>query len=277
VARHTLGRHRLHAAALSVLILSSVLPVAVSGFAHPDSRPAAAPVTAGRSPASVTVPEDPRSAARHDAAEVRMLADRAAAKAAQIAAVKAAAAAKAQAARIAAVKAQARAKAVAAARIARQRQQAAAARAIRTAASKSSTARSGSGGYRGRNHMWYPALGISYPVSWFPCSRSRPPDNFVYRWGCAGRNNVYLMAHAAGKFGPLNRAYYSGRLARGQLLVYADNAGRIHRYRLVWSRTYPPLTTASWAWASQARSSATLQTCIGSNSQLRLFVRFVEV
>ncbi len=125
--------------------------------------------------------------------------------------------------------------------------------------------------------MWYPSLGINHSVSWFPCSRSRAPDNYVYRWGCAGWNNVYLMAHAWGKFKPLNRAYYSGRLAKGQLLVYADSRGGVHYYRLEWWRTYPPLTTAAWAWAPQLRSSATLQTCVGPNSELRLFVRFREI
>ena len=270
--RHSLARHyKLHAAALSVLIMTTVLPVAVSGFAQlPAERPAGAPVSAGLSRAEVAIPGNPHFSARREAAEARILADQAAAKAAQIAAAKAAAAAKAKAAKLAA--ARAKAAKVAAAQKARQRQQAAA----RAAATKA-TARTQTSGYRGRNHVWYPALGISYGVSWFPCSRSRPPDNLVYRWGCAGSNNVYLMAHAWGKFSPLNRAYYSGRLARGQLLIYADNSGRVHRYRLSWWRTYPPLTTASWAWASLSRSSATLQTCVGSNSSMRLFVRFVEV
>ncbi|HEX5823762.1 MAG TPA: hypothetical protein VFY18_04805, partial [Candidatus Limnocylindrales bacterium] len=41
--------------------------------------------------------------------------------------------------------------------------------------------------YHGRNHVWIPSLRISRSVSSFPCSRTRPPDNAVYRWGCAGR------------------------------------------------------------------------------------------
>ncbi|MGI8703075.1 MAG: hypothetical protein ACR2JZ_01020 [Candidatus Limnocylindrales bacterium] len=151
------------------------------------------------------------------------------------------------------------------------------------AARQSAPAAGGSGGstnsaaYSGRNHMWYPALGINQPVGWFPCDRAAAPDNYVYRWGCAGSNNVYLLGHAWGKFAALNRAYYNGGLAQGQLVVYADNDGRIHYFRLAWLKTYPPVAEASWAWAGQSQSSLTLQTCVGSNSEERLFVRFTEV
>jgi hypothetical protein len=262
VDRHSTSRHtRLASVTLLVLVMTPVLPVAVSGFgtgAPAELTVHTAPVVWNR-----PVPADPRTSAQHEIAEAKLAADRATQQA-RVAAAAKAAAAKAAAAKRAAI---AKAKALAAAR---KRQQTAG-----TGAVKGSTP--GAAGYRGRNRMWYPALGISYSVSWFPCSRSRAPDNYVYRWGCAGSNNVYLMGHAWGKFSPLYRAYYSGRLSRGQLLVYADNSGRVHRYRLSWWRTYPPLTSASWAWASLSRSSATLQTCVGPNSSLRLFVRFVEV
>ena len=261
VDRHSTSRTRLAAVTLLVLLMTPVLPVAVSGFgngARVDTAVRTAPAVWNR-----PVPADPRTSARYEIAAAKIAAERAAHQQRL-----AAAAAKAAAAKQAAMAKAAKAKALAAAR---QRQQAAA----RAGAVKGSTP--GGAGYRGRNRMWYPALGISYSVSWFPCSRSRAPDNYVYRWGCAGSNNVYLMGHAWGKFSPLYRAYYSGRLSRGQLLVYADNSGRVHRYRLSWWRTYPPLTSASWAWASLSRSSATLQTCVGPNSSLRLFVRFVEV
>src|SRR5262245_48273670 len=56
------------------------------------------------------------------------------------------------------------------------------------ASAKSVTA--GASARQGRNHVWIPALGINRSVESFPCSRTRPPDNYVYRWGCAGRNNV---------------------------------------------------------------------------------------
>jgi hypothetical protein len=263
VDRHSISRHaRLFAVTCFVVLLTPLLPVAASGLGHGVQL---APVDRGAqlAPAawSRPVPADPRVSARHEIAEAQLLAQRAADQAR-------AAALRAAAAKAAAAKARVVALAAAKARAARERQAAA-------AASHWNIARTVS--YSGRNRMWYPALGMSYSVSWFPCSRSRAPDNYVYRWGCAGSNNVYLMGHAWGKFNPLYRAYYGGRLARGQLLVYADNSGRIHRFHLSWWRTYPPLTSASWAWAAQSRSSATLQTCVGPNSSLRLFVRFVEV
>jgi hypothetical protein len=264
VDRHSISRRaRLFAVTCFVLLLAPVLPVAVSGFGHgvqltPVDRAAVRTAVTNR-----PVPGDPRLSARHEIAEAQLGAQRA--QLARAAAAKAAAI-KAAAARAAAAKARA-ALGVARSRAARER---------KAAPTPGHTGR-GASGYSGRNRMWYPALGMSYSVSWFPCSRSRAPDNFVYRWGCAGSNNVYLMGHAWGRFSPLYRAYYGGRLARGQLLVYADNSGHIHRFRLSWWRTYPPLTSASWAWVGQSRSSATLQTCVGANSSLRLFVRFVEV
>jgi hypothetical protein len=131
--------------------------------------------------------------------------------------------------------------------------------------------------YRGRNHLWIPSLGINKTVQSFPCSRTRPPDAGVYRWGCAGRNNVYLMSHAWSTFKPLHDAYVRGRLHKGMKVVYADGTGRVHTYAVVWWRVVAPTTAASWAWASLSRPSMTLQTCVGSNSQYRLMVRLVRV
>jgi len=114
-------------------------------------------------------------------------------------------------------------------------------------------------------------------VNAFPCSRTRPPDNYLYRWGCAGRNNVYLMGHAASVFKPLHNAYVGGRLKQGMKVPYADGSGRVGTYSVIWWRVVPPTTAASWAWAAQSRPSMTLQTCVGSNSQYRLMVRLVKV
>jgi hypothetical protein len=175
-------------------------------------------------------------------------------------------------ARVTAAREQAAAEAQARAEAAARAKAAALARAEAEARARAEAAR-----FRGRNHFWYPALGISHSVDWFPCDRSRPPDNLVYRWGCSGSGNVYVMAHAWGWFRPLNHAYYAGTLEPGQLVAYADNDGRTHFYRLDWWKTWRPLPSASWAWASQSRSSLTLQTCVGANSELRLFVRFHEV
>ena len=85
--------------------------------------------------------------------------------------------------------------------------------------------------FSGRNHLWIPSLGINRSIAWFPCSRAREPDNYVYRWGCAGSNNVYLLGHAWGVFKPLHDAYASGRLKVGMKAMYADANGRVARLR----------------------------------------------
>ena len=172
--------------------------------------------------------------------------------------------------------AQVRAEAVLAAK-ARAEARAQAEAAARAKAEAEARARREAARYQGQNHFWYPALGIDHSVAWFPCSRSRPPDSLLYRWGCAGSGNVYLLAHAWSWFAPLNRAYYAGTLEPGQLVAYADPDGRTRFYRLAWWKVWQPLPSASWAWASQSRSSLTLQTCVGANSELRLFVRYHEV
>ena len=131
--------------------------------------------------------------------------------------------------------------------------------------------------YHGRNHVWIPGLRINRSVRSFPCSRSRPPDNYVYRWGCAGRNNIYLLGHAYSVFKPLHDAYVGGRLRKGLKVIYADGAGRVHTYSVIWWRVVRPTTSASWAWAAQSRPSMTLQTCLGAHSEYRLMVRLVRI
>lgn len=141
----------------------------------------------------------------------------------------------------------------------------------------SSTAATSSTARTGRNHVWIPELGVNRSVSSFACSRSAAPDNLVYRWGCAGRNNVYLLGHAWGVFKPLHDAYTSHRLHTGMKAYYADNSGKVHTYVVKWWRVVAPTTSASWAWASLGTPSMTLQTCVGSNSKYRLMVRLVQV
>ena len=102
--------------------------------------------------------------------------------------------------------------------------------------------------YAGRNHFWFPSLGINQAVYGYPCGSSAPPGPQVYRWGCAGANNVYLLAHAGGKFGPLHDAYVDGRLKAGMLAIYADSAGHVHYYRLQWVKVTAPLASSHWAW-----------------------------
>lgn len=139
------------------------------------------------------------------------------------------------------------------------------------------TVHSGPVVYAGRNHFWFPSLGINQAVYGYACDSSAPPGPQVYRWGCAGANNVYLLAHAGGKFAPLHDAYVAGRLKTGMLAIYADGAGHVHYYRLEWVKVTAPLASSHWAWDPQPVSSLTLQTCLGAQSQWRIFVRFLEV
>jgi Sortase domain len=128
----------------------------------------------------------------------------------------------------------------------------------------------------GTSRMWIPSLGLTHPVVLFPCPRQRPPDNYMYRWGCAGENNVYLLGHAHSVFKPLHDAYVEGRLRVGMLAMYADPDGRIRSYRVTEWRVVDPVDS-HWAIASQPVPSMTLQTCVGKQSQWRLNVRLVAV
>lgn len=130
--------------------------------------------------------------------------------------------------------------------------------------------------YHGTNHMWMPALGINRSVTYFPCSRSTPPGLAVYRWGCAGANNVYLFAHAYAAFKPLHDAYVGGRLRKGMKVMYADGSGHVRTYAISWWKLTTP-DKGGFAFAAQSRPSLTLQTCVGSKSQYRLIVRLVQV
>jgi hypothetical protein len=131
--------------------------------------------------------------------------------------------------------------------------------------------------FKGTNHVWIPALGINKSVKAFPCSRTRPPDNYMYRWGCAGANNVYLMGHAYSVMKGLHDAYTSGRLRAGMKAYYAGSNGKVHTYVVKWWKKVLPTPDAAWAWAAQSVPSMTLQTCVGKNSEYRLMVRLVEV
>jgi hypothetical protein len=131
--------------------------------------------------------------------------------------------------------------------------------------------------FSGTNHVWIPALGISKSVHAFPCERTRPPDNYMYRWGCSGANNVYLMGHAYSVMKPLHDAYYNGRLKVGMKAYYAGSNGKVHAYAVKWWKKTLPTPDASWAWAPQPVPSMTLQTCVGKDSKYRLMVRLVDV
>ncbi len=130
--------------------------------------------------------------------------------------------------------------------------------------------------FRGRNHVWIPALGVNRSISFFSCSSSAYPGDRVYRWGCAGGNNVYLFGHAHSVFKPLHDAYVRGRLAKGMKVYYADGNGKVRTYAVSWWKVTTP-DKGAWAYAGQSRPSLTLQTCVGSRSQYRLIVRLLQV
>ena len=139
-----------------------------------------------------------------------------------------------------------------------------------------SVAPAASAAYRGTNHVWIPSLGINRSVEFFPCARTKPPGHQLYRWGCAGANNVYLMAHAATVFKPLHDAYVSGRLRVGMEAIYADGSGRVTRYAVSYWKVVRPDGDVGWAFSAQSTPSMTLQTCVGADSAYRLVVRLVK-
>ena len=139
---------------------------------------------------------------------------------------------------------------------------------------KAGTSKSKSPSYRGTNHFWIPSLGMSYGVHWYGCSASYYPRNVIYRWGCAGTNNVYLFGHAYGVMKPLHDLYVRGGLRKGMVAVFANANGKVTKYRVTEWRVVRP-TQIAWQIASQPRPSMTLQTCIGKNSEYRLNVRLV--
>jgi sortase (surface protein transpeptidase) len=131
-------------------------------------------------------------------------------------------------------------------------------------------------GYSGRNHVWIPALGVNRSVTFYACSSSYYPGNRVYRWGCAGSNNIYLFGHAHSVFRALHDAYVRGRLRKGMKVIYANGAGQVSTYAVSWWKLTTP-DNGAWAFASQSRPSLTLQTCVGANNKYRLIVRLRRV
>jgi sortase (surface protein transpeptidase) len=139
-----------------------------------------------------------------------------------------------------------------------------------------SEANAPAGGYRGRNHVWIPALGINRSVNFFACTSSAYPGDVVYRWGCAGSNNVYLFGHAHSVFRPLHDAYVRGSLQKGMQVIYADGNGKVTTYAVRWWKVTTP-DKGGFAYAAQGTPSLTLQTCVGAQSQFRLIVRLTKV
>ena len=130
--------------------------------------------------------------------------------------------------------------------------------------------------YKGRNHVWIPALGLSKGVTFYSCSSTAYPGNRVYRWGCAGSNNIYLFGHAHSVFRALHDAYVRGRLFKGMKVYYANASGKVATYAVSWWKLTTP-DRGAWAYAAQSTPSLTLQTCVGAQSQYRLIVRLRKV
>ncbi len=126
--------------------------------------------------------------------------------------------------------------------------------------------------FKGRNHLWIPTLGINRSITRYACSSSYYPGNRVYRWGCAGTNNVYLFGHAHSVFKALHDAYVRGRLKKGMKAYYAGADGKVRTYAVSWWKVTTP-EKGAWAYAGQSSASMTLQTCVGATSQYRLIVR----
>ena len=146
---------------------------------------------------------------------------------------------------------------------------------VKATVAKSTTPKPSKPTYSGENRFWIPSLGMRNSVHWFSCTRSRDPDNYIYRWGCAGSNNVYILGHAYGVMKPLHDLYVRGGLHKGLIAIYADSAGRVHWYKVTSWRVVDP-SEVTWAIASQPVPSMTLQTCVGKYSQYRLNVRLVQ-
>jgi hypothetical protein len=136
--------------------------------------------------------------------------------------------------------------------------------------------------FSGTSHLWYPALNIDAGWSWYGCDHGGDPDGLgagVYRWGCGPASNTYLLGHAWSTFKKIRTAYHSGALQVGQSVWYADAQGDVSQWQVTWIRRvtveYLNATAGDWALNDSPTPIMTLQTCDGSQSQMRIIVRLV--
>ena len=121
------------------------------------------------------------------------------------------------------------------------------------------------------NTIVIPRLGLSQPVGWYSdcLGRAPVPRWGAWRWGCAGVNNIYVMAHNPGVFTPILS------LRAGDIVRYGDPSGRIHTYRV--SSTTIVSNTQMWPLGATASSTLTLQTCWTWDGTRDFIVRALEI
>ena len=130
----------------------------------------------------------------------------------------------------------------------------------------------------GKNHFWFPAIGISNSVRNFNCAGSYVIPAGIWHFGCNGPRNIYLMSHAWSDFSALRVAYHAGNLTKGMTAYYAGPDGEVLRYKVAWIRhvTVETFNAGYWEWAINDVPAVTLQTCDGANSEYRIIVRLVR-
>jgi hypothetical protein len=135
--------------------------------------------------------------------------------------------------------------------------------------------------YSGTNHFWYPALNIDASWGWYGCDYGGPDTmpGGIWRWGCGPGSNTYLLGHAWSTFKKIRTAYHQGTMQVGQNVWYANAQGDVTKWEVKWIRRvtaeYLNATAGDWALDDSPTPIMTLQTCDGSQSQLRIIVRLV--
>ena len=131
------------------------------------------------------------------------------------------------------------------------------------------------------NQFAFPALGIrAQGIASFACNAPGSLGTSIYRWGCAGSNNTYLLGHAFAAFKPINTGYHSGALKVGLTAYMAGSDGVTHQYRVTEIRHVLMDDWSSWGgWAKSSlpQPGLTLQTCDGPTSAYRIVVRLTIV
>jgi hypothetical protein len=148
---------------------------------------------------------------------------------------------------------------------------------LKPVAAEAATAKPKPVSYAGVYHLRIPALGLSRGISDWGCRGGLIPDR-IEEWGCAGKNNLYLLGHASGVSAPIQDGYHSGALRVGLIAYYTDKAGVVQRYRVSQIRRAANAAYDAWSpWATGATAGPviTLQTCDGATSAYRILVRLV--